>query len=70
MEGTGTNLGDYIDDDQVMIEDDQSGGKAQFEGDSYKVTHKGEKFALIPGGAAQNKDIQLAKVPSLQDEER
>jgi Ubiquitin carboxyl-terminal hydrolase len=46
---------------------DEVGG-AQFDGDSYKVTHKGEKFALYPGGTGSTQ-IQTEQ-SSLAREER
>jgi hypothetical protein len=37
VEDASTWRDDYIDDDQVMIEDEQGGEKVTFDGDSYKV---------------------------------
>ena len=40
---------------------DEAGSQAQFEGDSYKVTHKGEKFALYPINDHPHKTSTLEK---------
>lgn len=50
-----------------------SGVKAEFEGDSYKVTHKGEKFALYPGAGALNggnRSVKEETQLSIANEER
>ncbi len=48
-----TNYAQMETDDMVNTVD-ESGGAAEFEGDSYRITHKNERFALVPGDIKTN----------------
>ncbi len=62
--GEGVNQNMYADDDNVVIEEEERGGAHIDDEGGYRMSHKNEKFALIPGGA-QKRDQSTAQESTL-----